>query len=88
MSFNREKYVMNNNIFLDFKLFSIDENKLTTYKIPIEFSGRPDLISYSLYNDVSYQYYLAYLNSIEDSPEGFYTDRVIKVLKREYIQTI
>lgn len=87
--FDRTKYIKaENGIFLnieEIKKIARDNNKCAVYKIPIHFAYRPDLIAYSLYKDVTMADFLAIINDIDDSPEGFYTDRIIKVLKSDYI---
>ena len=61
-----------------------DADKCRYYTIPLAYEFRPDLIAYSLYNDVSLADYLAIINDIDDIPGGFYRDRKIKVLREEY----
>lgn len=61
-----------------------DSDKCKWYDIPLAHEFRPDLIAYSLYKDVSMAEYLAILNDIKDTPEGFYRGRRIRVLKEEY----
>jgi len=60
-----------------------DDNTLTT-TIPIRYEYRPDLIAYSLYNDVSYSTFLAVINDIKNSPEGFEKNKTIKYLNPLY----
>ena len=61
-----------------------DPDKCEWYYIPLVYEFRPDLIAYSLYKDVSMAEYLAIINDIDNTPDGFYRDRKIKVLKEEY----
>ena len=61
-----------------------DSDKCKWHDIPLAHEFRPDLIAYSLYKDVSMAEYLAILNDIKDTPEGFYRGRRIRVLKEEY----
>ena len=61
-----------------------DADKCRYYIIPMIYEFRPDLIAYSLYNDVSMAEYLAILNNIDDTPFGFYRGRKIRVLREEY----
>lgn len=86
MAFNKQKYM--NNSFFRLSYFRFSDDKLATYIIPLEFNNRPDLISYSLYGDYSYQPVLSYINNIYETPEGYYAGRVIKVLKREFIESL
>lgn len=83
MSFRRINY--ESDYFINMKDFIFQQEKLGYYTIPMEFAHRPDLISYALYSDLSYQNLLSYINKIEDSPEGYYNGRVIKYLKREFL---
>lgn len=91
--FNRLKYTLNNtdSIFIDInkiKETAKDDNKCELYKIPLEYSYRPDLIADHLYRDVTMADYIAILNDISDSPEGFYAGRILRVLKSEFIGLI
>ena len=61
-----------------------DAEKCRFYTIPLTREFRPDLIAWDLYNDVSMADYIAFLNDIQDTPEGFYRGRKIRVLKEEY----
>lgn len=61
-----------------------DADKCDYYTIPLTREFRPDLIAWDLYNDVSMADYLAILNDIVNTPEGFYRDRKIRILKEEY----
>lgn len=61
-----------------------DADKCRWYIIPLIYEFRPDLIAYSLYKDVSMADYLAIINDIDDTPEGFYRGRKIRVLREEY----
>lgn len=61
-----------------------DADKCRWYIIPLTYEFRPDLIAYSLYKDVSMADYLAIINDINDTPEGFYRGRKIRVLREEY----
>lgn len=54
------------------------------YFIPLKFEFRPDLIAYDLYQDVSMADYLAIINDIFDTPDGFYRGRKIRYLLPEY----
>ena len=56
--------------------------------IPAEYAYRPDLIAWFLYRDVSMADYIAIINDIDDSPEGFYIGRRLKVLNGDYIGII
>ena len=90
--FDKSKYMLDN-VFLNIKKIketAKDPEKcgVPPYKIPVEYNHRPDLIAYHLYNDVSMAEYLAILNDIDDSPEGFYTGREIKYLLGEYKELV
>lgn len=84
--FDRYNFKLNN-IFInidEIRKTAKDAEKCRYYIIPMIYEFRPDLIAYSLYNDVSMAEYLAILNEIDDTPEGFYRGRKIRVLKEEY----
>jgi hypothetical protein len=83
MPFVKEKHLEYN--FLKKEDFVYSEEKIDYYTIPIEYSNRPDLISYILYKDTSYQTLLTFINNITDTPEGYYQGRTIKYLKKEYL---
>ena len=96
--FDRNNYKLggDENVFLNIKQIketAKDPSKCTYYNgtkgIPLEYSYRPDLIASDLYNgDVTMADYIAILNDIDDSPEGFYAGRKLIVLKSEYIEEI
>lgn len=83
--FDKNKYKLNSTFI------NIDAIKETAknpgychnYTIPMIYEFRPDLIAYSLYKDVSMAEYLAILNDIDDTPEGFYRGRTIRVLNED-----
>lgn len=83
MAFKRTNH--ESDYFIDINKFNFQKEKLSSYVIPMEFAHRPDLISYELYSDVSYQNMLSYINKIDDSPEGYYSGRVIKFLRRDFL---
>ena len=68
----------------EIKKTAMDADKCRWYFIPITYEFRPDLIAYSLYKDVSMADYLAIINEINDTPDGFYRGRKIRVLREEY----
>ena len=91
--FNRMNYNLDksDNIFLNIKKIketAKDPMKCKDYIIPLRYGFRPDLIANDLYNDVSMADYIAILNDIDDSPEGFYSGRKLIVLKEEFIEAI
>lgn len=78
-------------IFIDInkiKETAKDDNKCELYVIPLVYSYRPDLIADHLYKDVTMADYIAIINNIDNSPEGFYTGRILRVLKNEFIGLI
>lgn len=88
--FNKNRYKIND-VFININAIKNtikDENKCTLYTIPLKYEFRPDLIAYDLYKDVTMQDYLAIVNDIKNSPEGFYRNRVLKVLRPEYKDTV
>jgi hypothetical protein len=58
------------------------------YKIPLKYKYRPDLIAYNFYGNNKYYWILTYINDINDSPQGFYTNRIIKVPSSAIIGTL
>lgn len=84
--FNKYEYMLDNT-FIDIQAIketAKDANKCRYYFIPLIYEFRPDLIAYNLYNDVSMAEYLAIINDIDDTPDGFYRGRKLRVLKEEY----
>ena len=77
---------------IDDTFINIEEIKKTAqnpekcryYYVPLIYEFRPDLIAYSLYNDVSMAEYLAIINDITDTPSGFYRGRKLRILREEY----
>lgn len=49
------------------------------YTIPIHMQYRPDLIAYKFYKDSSLDWVLTFVNQFDNSPEDYYTDRVILI---------
>lgn len=86
MAFSKVGLIKNN--FIDFSLMDYDSSYYINYEIPLKFAHRPDIISYSLYRDVTYQNLLSYINRIDNSPEGYYTGRILKVIDPERINSI
>lgn len=81
--FTVEKYKLGN--FVDVsKIKEISNDKYSTYTIPLKYRYRPDLIAWFLYKDISMQNLLSILNDIDNSPEGYYSGREIKIIKQEY----
>ena len=84
--FNKYDYMLDDT-FIDIQAIketAKDANKCRYYIIPLTYEFRPDLIAYNLYNDVSMAEYLAIINDIDDTPDGFYRNRQLRVLKEEY----
>lgn len=84
--FNKYNYKINNTFIniTSIKKTAQDPDKCTYYIIPMIYEFRPDLIAYDLYRDVSMSDYIAIVNDIFDTPEGFYRGRKLRVLKPEY----
>lgn len=55
----------------------------TYYTIPLIHQYRPDLISYFFYNTTSLQWVLTYVNEINDSPEGYTINRLIRIPNKQ-----
>ncbi len=90
MAFNKENYLIGSEVkFVDMKqIRSVNENYLLNYVIPLEYAYRPDIICYRLYGDTSYQSAISFINRINDSPEGYYSGRTIKVIDPRYKDVI
>ncbi len=56
----------------------VQEN-VTLYEIPIGFKYRPDLISQAFFGTGDLHWILSYINDINNSPEGYYIGRIIKI---------
>ena len=89
-TFNKYRYKLDDTFINinQIKQTAQDPNKCDNYYIPLTYEFRPDLIANSLYNDVSMAEYLAIINDINDTPDGFYSGRKIRVLKQEYKETV
>jgi len=57
----------------------LNDDSISLYTIPLAFNFRPDLISNLFYGTGDLHWVITYINDINDSPEGYYTGRVIKV---------
>jgi hypothetical protein len=57
----------------------INSAGVTLYEIPLAYRYRPDLIALKIYGSGHLHWILTYINDINDSPEGYYTNRVIKI---------
>lgn len=51
-------------------IIAIKENIVTTISLPIQFEHRPDLLTYSIYNDIDYWDRFLEINDIFDPFEG------------------
>lgn len=60
----------------------------TYYKIPLIHQYRPDLISYYFYNTVNFQWILTYINDINDSPEGYTINRLLRIPPKDRLLQI
>ena len=65
------------------EVFKSDKDIL--YTIPIEHNYRPDLIANKFFGNSKLFWILVYINEINNSPEGFYTGRIIRVPRNERI---
>jgi hypothetical protein len=55
------------------------------YEIPLIYNFRPDRIAKQFYGNSRLYWVLVYANNIENSPEGFFSGRKIRVPKPEKI---
>lgn len=68
----------------DFKeRISFDDDII--YEIPLIYNFRPDRIAKQFYGNPKLFWILVYANNIEDSPEGFFSGRKIRVPRAERI---
>ena len=84
--FDKYNYKLND-VFInidEIKKTAQDPEKCDYYFVPLVYEFRPDLIAYSLYNDVSMADYIAIINDIDDTPYGFYRGRKLRILRKEY----
>jgi hypothetical protein len=65
------------------ELFNFNDN--LTYKIPVEYNYRPDLIAYKFYKDPKLFWVLVYANNFNNSPEDFILGAVIKIPRFEKV---
>ena len=57
----------------------LETNSDVLYTIPFSERYRPDIISTKFYGDPTLFWVLVYINGIGDSPEGFYSGRIIRI---------
>jgi len=57
----------------------MEEDNVQLYEIPIEYKYRPDLIANAFYGSGDLHWILTYINDINNSPEGYYTGKIIKI---------
>lgn len=86
MAFDKEEYLEGK--FIDLRKFRFTEDYLESYIIPFEWAYRPDIICHFYYGDTSYQSLISFINRIDNSPEGYYAGRIIKLLKKEYMDSV
>ena len=67
-------------------LFTFDDDLFIT--IDTKYQYRPDLIANNVYGNPKLYYILVYANNINDSPEGFYSGRQIRVPRFENIVSL
>jgi len=68
------------NVFYSPEMFS--------YKIPLHFKFRPDLISYKFYGTAGYDWVLTYVNEFTNSPEDYEVDRTILIPSLDKIKQV
>ena len=56
-----------------------------TYRIPLMYKYRPDLIANKFYGDPKLFWVLVYANRFNNSPQDFETDAIIRVPRHERI---
>lgn len=58
------------------------------YEIPLIYQYRPDRIAEKFYGNSKLYWILVYVNEIENSPEGFYTGRRIRIPKVQRVTEV
>lgn len=66
----------------------LKNNDDNLYTIKLEEQYRPDILATRFYGDPKLFWVLIYVNNIENSPEGFYEGRVIRVPRIERVLDI
>ena len=66
----------------------IEANGVQLYEIPLAYKYRPDLIAQLFYGHGDLHWILTYINDINNSPEGYYTGRIIKIPSPKRISEI
>lgn len=90
MAFNKYNYMIDDT-FVDInaiKQTAALADNCGYYFIPLKYEFRPDLIAYYLYQDVSMAEYLAIINDIDNTPDGFYRGRKIRYLLPAYKENL
>ena len=59
-----------------------------TYRIPLKYEYRPDLITLDYYGDPRLFWVLVYANGFDNSPQDFNAGRIIKVPRYERIVSL
>ena len=65
---------------LDYSIIDkIKAGESIPYIVQLGEEFRPDIIAHKFYNDSKLYWILVYVNDIKNSPEGFYTQREIRI---------
>jgi len=66
----------------------INQTNYILYKIPLAYNFRPDLIAQEFYGSGKLHWIITYINDINDSPAGYYSQRTIKIPSPKRISEI
>jgi len=66
-----------------YSFFTFSDDK--SYRIPLKYEYRPDLIALEFYGDPRLFWVIVYANGFNNSPQDFNTGRVIKIPRYERI---
>lgn len=68
------------------ELFTFSDN--LTYKIPLQFEYRPDLIAQKFYGDPKLSWIITYANGFYNSPEDYVKNSTIRIPRHERVIAI
>lgn len=69
-----------------YSFFNFNDDK--SFRIPLKYEYRPDLIALNFYGDPRLFWILVYANSFDNSPEDFNAGRIIKIPRYERIVSL
>lgn len=69
-----------------YSFFTFSDDK--SYRIPLKYEYRPDLIALDFYGDPKLFWVLIYANGFNNSPEDFSSGRIIKIPRYERVASL